>query len=277
MFEFTEDYRTGIPTIDEEHEYLFKLLNEAAAALDAGQTDLLELAGNFVTNLTDYAITHFAHEEAYMMEHNDPELPRQQKEHIAFEKKLRAFTIDNNISIDEIEELIHFIVRWLFGHILSSDMMIGKRAAEEKSWKDPFAFTEEYFTHIDFIDAEHESLFAIIRETNDLITAEYLHDKYDEILKILNKLRDYTEKHFQHEEEYMESISYPKLGMQKIAHAAFIEKLVDIDFSEMDKIDDNQQQYLIELTDYLLDWLSNHILKADKLIAEWVKEHHIND
>lgn len=273
MFEFTDDCKIGIPEIDKEHEYLFKLLNDAAMALEAGQTDIQILTNEFVTNLKNYAATHFSHEEAYMMEHNDPELPRQQKEHIAFEKKLNSFITDGSMSIEEVEDLIHFVVRWLFGHILSSDIMIGKEAVTAKPKKDPFAFTEEYFTHIDFIDLEHESLFAIIKEANDLITAEYLHDKYDEILKILNKLRDYTEKHFQHEEEFMKSINYPKLEMQQMAHAAFIEKLVNLDINDMNDIDENQQQYLIELTSYLLDWLSTHILKVDTQISKWINEN----
>ena len=95
-------------------------------------------------------------------------------------------------------------------------------------------------------------------------------------MKILEELKDYTNKHFQHEEEYMESIQYPKLDAQKRAHTAFIEKLVDINIHELDDIDNNQQQYLEELIDYLLSWLSEHILKADCLIPEWEKEQKQN-
>lgn len=277
MFEFTEDYRIGIPEIDKEHEFLFKLLNEAGEALNAGVTDLSVLMEGVIAELKEYATTHFVHEEAYMTEHNDPELHRQQKEHIAFEKRLDEFDLKDNVSVEEVEGLINFIVRWLFGHILSSDMMIGKRMEiSQKEKKDPFAFTQEYHTNIAQIDEEHATLFEIIRETNDLITAECYYDKYDEIMGILDRLKSYTQTHFTHEEEYMESIHYPKLEMQRIAHSAFIEKLVNISLEEMDEMDDNQQQYLIELVDYLLDWLSNHILKCDLLIGEWAREHKIS-
>ena len=272
MFEFTSDYQIGIAQIDKEHESLFQILNEAITALNSNTTTIQETAQNFINKLTDYASMHFTHEVKYMEDTNDPELPRQKKEHAAFVQKINAFTVPDNTQTEDVKELIEFIVRWLFRHILSSDMMIGKRTASAK--KDPFAFTSEYVTDIEFMDIEHKTLFDIIREIHDLISAQYLHDKYDEIVKILGQLRDYTEKHFQHEEDYMESIGYTGLEAQKRAHTAFIDKLVNINFQELDDIDDNQQEYLLELINYLLDWLSTHILQTDCLIPKWQKEQH---
>ena len=106
-------------------------------------------------------------------------------------------------------------------------------------------------------------MFNIIRRANDLITAELLHDKYDEIVGVLDELRNYTVQHFSDEEEYMESIQYEGLEKQKKTHQMFVDKLNDIN---LDDLDDNQQQYLVELVDFLLMWLVNHILKMDKLI-----------
>ena len=73
----------------------------------------------------------------------------------------------------------------------------------------------------------------------------------------------------------MERIGYPGLAAQKRAHSAFIEKLVEIDLSELDEIDDHQQAYLLELIQFLLGWLSNHILGSDKQIGEYMREQHI--
>ena len=70
----------------------------------------------------------------------------------------------------------------------------------------------------------------------------------------------------------MTRIGYPGLEAQKRAHSAFIEKLVEIDLSELDDIDDNQQAYLLELIQFLLSWLSNHILGADKKIGAYITE-----
>ena len=91
-------------------------------------------------------------------------------------------------------------------------------------------------------------------------------DKYDEIMRILSELKDYTQEHFRDEEACMEEMGYPDLDKQRQAHEAFVEKLAEID---LDSMDDNQQEYLEELIDFLLNWLSVHILHMDKKIGEY--------
>ena len=132
-----------------------------------------------------------------------------------------------------------------------------------------FEMKPEYYIGIDMIDQEHKQLFDYASEAYELLQEEFTPDKYDKIDAILEKLRDYTVKHFSDEEEYMKEIGYPKLEEQMRAHEAFIDKLVHIDMNELDAIDDNQQDYLIRLIDFLLTWLSNHILKADKQIGKY--------
>lgn len=270
MFEYTDDYKLGISTIDEEHEKLVAMLNDAMEKIQNPELDLPAFATQLKANLQEYANTHFAHEESYMQSIQDPELPKQKKEHAAFMKKVNDFSVDETVSVQSLEEMMQYWVRWLFHHILHSDMMIGKMEAGET---DVFAFSDKYRTGITLIDEEHQMLFDIIRQANDLIQTKVLHDKYDKIIEILTELREYTEKHFSDEEEYMEKIGYPKLPQQKAAHSAFVDELVNIDLGELDYIDDNQQEYLEDLITYLLDWLTNHILMSDKLIGEWEREH----
>ncbi len=267
-FELTEDFLTGIEQIDSEHARLIQIINQTGRTLERDDTDIQDVAKSLVKDLTDYTITHFRHEEEYMEKINDPELPLQRIEHADFIKRVKQIPIDDSIKVRDVEEMIQFLVRWLFRHILHSDRMIGKVAPKE-SQEDPFAFTEKYFTHIPAIDEEHRKLFDIIREANDLIHNTLLHDKYDRIIAILEQLREYTETHFAHEEKYMTEIGYPDLSFQITTHTAFIDKLASIDFNELQSMDDNQQEYLEDLIDYLLNWLSEHILGADKLIGQW--------
>lgn len=274
MYEFTKDCMIGIKQIDDEHKKLFSMLNDAIALTN--ETDDAEnIYKSLIKNLRDYAATHFSHEEAYMKEINDPELPTQIKEHQAFTEKVNNFTLDTSskeAAKKSLNDLLIYLVQWLYRHILGSDIMIGKIKPEDSKKNDPFAFTDKFKTGIELIDEEHRRLFEIIKEANDLIHAEFLHDKYDEILHILDELRNYTETHFSDEEAFMEQINYPELEAQQKAHSAFIEKLVNINFAEFDEIDNNQQSYLFELINYLLNWLTNHILGSDLKIGEYVRK-----
>lgn len=267
-FELTEDFLTGIEQIDNEHAHLIQIINQTNKVLEQESTDIQTIAKNLVKELTDYTVTHFRHEEEYMKKINDPELPLQRIEHATFIKRVKEIPIDDSIKVRDLEEMIQFLVRWLFHHILHSDRMIGKVAPKDTG-EDPFAFTEKYLTNIPMIDQEHKKLFDIIREANDLIHNIVLHDKYDRIIAILDQLKDYTENHFAHEEKYMTDIGYPDLSFQINTHTSFIEKLASMNFNELESMDDNQQEYLEDLIDYLLNWLSEHILGADKLIGQW--------
>ncbi len=279
MYEFTEDCMIHVEKIDNEHRRLFQMINEALE-LVTNTEDVQSVANSLIKNLKDYAATHFAHEEAYMESMNDPELAEQKREHAAFTEKINAFELDHSSPETlraSAQKLLEFLVRWLYHHILSSDMMIGKIPAASEQTDDQFAFTDKYMTGIELVDDEHRRLFEIIKDTNDVIHAELLHDKYDEIMRLLADLREYTEVHFHDEEELMKRIKYPKLDAQKRAHSAFVERLIEIDLSDLDAMDDNQQEYLTDLIQFLLSWLSNHILGMDKQIGVYMKEHGIGE
>ena len=264
MYQFTEDCMTGVEKIDEEHKKLFGLINETMELMGKG-SDAKIVGMNLLKELKKYVETHFAHEEDYMEQIKDPELPRQKKEHAQFMEKVESYQV-TELTEEESErvvnELLPCMARWIYHHILGSDIMIGKIANTDTT-EDAFAFTDKYRTGITLIDEEHKRLFEIIRETNDLIKAELLHDKYDAIVQILRELKDYTIMHFEDEERYMEKIHYEGLELQRMAHTAFVDRLNEINLDDVDRV---QKEYLDELLEFLLNWLTNHILRMDKQI-----------
>ena len=131
-----------------------------------------------------------------------------------------------------------------------------------------YEFTKDYHTGIDFIDEEHAKLFEIANRAYDLLTNQFVTDKYDAIVAVLEELKDYTKYHFNHEEEYMKSINYPKRFSQLHQHTQFINKLESYNLKE---IDVNQQEGLLEILDFLALWLQGHIKGMDKKIGEAVK------
>jgi len=270
VFEFTQDCIIGIDTIDDEHRNLFALLSKAYnLASTEYHSDYYQEVKNILAELEEYADTHFTHEEEYMTQIRDPEIIRQRAQHTFFRDKIREYEFVNIDHEEEqqrvLTELVRFLAKWLYRHILSSDILIGKLPPLEE-WmirENPCEFTEDYLTGIALVDAEHKELFHIVDKANKLVKSFDELSGYDNIIEILNELKEYTKEHFTDEEEYMEGIQYEGLSAQKRAHEAFIDKLENID---LDQIDANPQEYLQELLEFLLGWLINHILYTDKKI-----------
>ena len=108
-----------------------------------------------------------------------------------------------------------------------------------------------------------KDIINLILKLLNIMHNDFLYDKFDQINAVLGNLLEYTKVHFADEEKYMESINYDGLEAQKKAHAMFVEKIENIN---LDEVDENQDEYLNGLLNFLLDWLVNHILKADKRI-----------
>ena len=272
MFEFTDDCKIGIEQVDEEHRYLFDILNKAYILVTTDyHSDYYQRLKDIISELDQYAEQHFTHEEEYMAKICDPELILQRPQHAFFREKILEFDL---INIDDMKDqqrvltdLVSFLAKWLYRHILSSDILIGKLPPLEE-WmvkENPCEFTDEYLVGIELIDREHKELLRIVDRASQLVKSYDASSGYDKIIAILDELKAYTIDHFGDEEEYMESIHYEGLAAQKRAHEAFIDKLENIDLKE---VDSNPQEYLQNLLEFLLGWLINHILHTDKKIPK---------
>ena len=127
-----------------------------------------------------------------------------------------------------------------------------------------YEMKEEYKIGVEQIDEQHKKLFELADKAYMLLKDDFTLDKYDKIVHIIEELKDYTIFHFKSEEEYMESINYKRLFTQKIEHEEFIKKIEAIDLRN---IDEKQDESLVKILNFLNDWLTEHILKTDKLIG----------
>lgn len=128
-----------------------------------------------------------------------------------------------------------------------------------------FEMKEEYMTGIELVDNEHRKLFEIAESVYQLLKNEFIPDKYDHIVLIIQELKDYTAKHFHDEEEYMESIDYRRLYTQKMQHKEFINKIEAIN---LDKIEEDGDTAIMDILNLVNNWLVNHILHEDKRINQ---------
>lgn len=126
----------------------------------------------------------------------------------------------------------------------------------------------ELATGVAQIDEQHQKLVEICSRTFNLVKTKDDIDHYDEIVALINELKDYTHYHFSFEEALLEKFNYPELEQHKMEHYLFLKRIDKMDLGAFDK---NQTNSLLELLNMLIDWISSHILDTDMKYAELLK------
>lgn len=125
---------------------------------------------------------------------------------------------------------------------------------------------EDYAIGIPAIDEQHKELFRLTNEVYALLNDVLITDKYDQILSVIDALREYTIEHFAAEESYMLEIKYKKFLSHKALHNDFIDQINSIDLTQ---IDDDQNLYLKKILNFVTEWLIDHILREDNQVASF--------
>ena len=121
----------------------------------------------------------------------------------------------------------------------------------------PIDWDEKFSVNVKEIDDEHKNLFLLFNKLQDGInTGKSNH----ELEQALSELIDYTILHFTTEEKLMQQFSYIGFVEHKRIHDDLI--------AEAMKLQEKFSQGKIVLSDqvsgFLTDWLTDHILDTDK-------------
>lgn len=116
-----DDYRVGVAHIDQEHRYLFDLINQFHDS-HRGGADRKTLEG-ILTRLVQYAEAHFRHEEQTMLENEYP----QHAEHCSLHEELylAVFQLSEELAANSVRVTMdthRFLRNWLVKHILKHDL-----------------------------------------------------------------------------------------------------------------------------------------------------------
>lgn len=132
-----------------------------------------------------------------------------------------------------------------------------------------FKWKDEYSCNITKVDEQHKRLFEYGNQLYNVISLKDGYDHYDDLMNTLEELKAYTIYHFAYEEELMERYGFAELEKQKIEHNDFINKIVQLNSSD---IDENQKKFSIEMLVFVADWIENHILKSDLKYKDYLNE-----
>lgn len=127
------------------------------------------------------------------------------------------------------------------------------------AWNDSFSIWDEE------LDEHHKQLIRYIRVLSDPEERER-HDP-NVIPMLVKGLVDYSSYHFAAEEKRMRDSGYPGLESHIAAHRDFSKDVVIFEqtFSQ------GSPRLERVLLAYLTDWLTTHILTADKTLGEFLK------
>ncbi len=129
MYEFKDEFLTGIDFIDNEHRRLFEIANELYELKNEEfMPDKYDNIKHILGELRDYTINHFAHEEEYMESIGYKKIFTQKIQHQQLIDVIKEWDLEN---LDEnqdgmIDEILKTVTNWLVDHILYQDKQIGK-------------------------------------------------------------------------------------------------------------------------------------------------------
>jgi hemerythrin len=128
-----------------------------------------------------------------------------------------------------------------------------------------FTWSDSYSVSVKSMDEQHKKLFTLINQLHDAMSA----GKGKTIIgSVLNEMLDYTRTHFTAEEKVLEKLAYPGLAEQKKEHGIYINKIIEM----QKKLEGGSLTVTMEASQFLRDWLTNHIMVVDKKYGSFLTE-----
>ncbi|MBF0270431.1 MAG: bacteriohemerythrin [Alphaproteobacteria bacterium] len=154
-------------------------------------------------------------------------------------------------------------VRWkLFESFQRRSSLVAAISAEDRT---VLAWRPEYSVNIQRIDTQHKRLFAT---ANALLDSIERGQGRAEVFQYLEFLLNYTQYHFQEEEELLAHYGYVHHGEHQGRHKALIDQVQDMADRVMGAGGVDAQ----ELLEFLHGWIVNHILVEDRKYAVFLNE-----
>jgi hemerythrin len=107
------------------------------------------------------------------------------------------------------------------------------------------------------MDSQHKMLIEIINELHEAMLTQ---KGNQEVGLALDRMMEYTQRHFRDEERILAANQYPLYAYQKSQHDAFILKVQEFKH----ELQQGKLTLSIQVSKFLKDWLINHIQGEDK-------------
>ena len=125
-----------------------------------------------------------------------------------------------------------------------------------------FKWSDSLSVGIESIDSQHKQLFGFINDVHDAMSSGQGNAV---VSQIVGELLKYTKEHFRFEEQMLKEMHYPKLNDHHKVHGYLTEQVVSIHT----RLQSGEKLNPVHLSNFLKDWLKNHIMKIDMHYAKF--------
>jgi len=119
LVQWSQQYRTGNDGVDEQHQELFRLMNELYDAMKLGKGK--DRVTSTLASLMEYTIHHFKSEERLMQDHSYPRFAAHKKIHDELTRRVQQLASDDRAGKVLSVDISEFLSSWLSHHIDSTD------------------------------------------------------------------------------------------------------------------------------------------------------------
>lgn len=130
-------------------------------------------------------------------------------------------------------------------------------------------FDDNLITGNKTIDSQHQELIDRIRQ---FVTACESGDSKIKAIKMLDYLDEYTNFHFQEEEELQKKVSYPEISSHHAKHEEFKTSIQEL-YDYLNENEGPDDQFIEQVKRNVVDWLFQHIKTFDRSVAEYIHLH----
>ena len=127
----------------------------------------------------------------------------------------------------------------------------------------------EYETGVREIDSQHRTLLGIYNDLNEALQAG---NQQEVVGTTIDRLLQYTDFHFKHEERMMVEYGYPMSSAHTAEHYVLIERSKLLQH----RMQSGDAQVAMDTLDFLKRWLINHIQKVDRDLCDYLKSRGVN-
>ena len=130
-------------------------------------------------------------------------------------------------------------------------------------------FDDNLITGNTTIDSQHQELINRIRQ---FVAACESGDSKIKAIKMLDYLDEYTNFHFQEEEELQKKVSYPEFSGHHAKHEEFKTSIQEL-YNYLNENEGPDDQFIEQVKRNVVDWLFQHIKTFDRSVAEYIHLH----